>query len=80
MYGCVVQMRGSATPWRPQGKSVKILYISRSNRDVVRKKWAAALVHSTVAPLATRAGASAGGLPSAPLYIGQGVDNGMDNG
>ena len=42
-------MRGCATPGRPQGKSVKILYISKSKGDVIRKKSAAALVHSTVA-------------------------------
>ena len=31
------------------GKSVKILYISKTNGDVIRKKWFAAFVHSTVA-------------------------------
>ena len=39
-YGCVVQMRGSATPGRPQGKSVKTLYISKIKRRVIEEKWA----------------------------------------
>ena len=38
--GCAVQMRGSATPGRPQGKSVKILCTNKNKRDVMRERWA----------------------------------------
>ena len=31
---------GSATPGRPQGKSVKTLYISKIKEEVIWKKWA----------------------------------------
>ena len=58
-----MQMRGSATPGRPQGKSVKILYIIKTNKDVIRKKWSAAFVHSTVA----RAESPYSTLPAWPL-------------